>query len=77
MSKMKFKSKTTGIIFDYLPDMLLLFCSLHTTYFVDNLCCNCPLWKKKTGISCWEIVRKNPKEAAKLMGYLVIEDDNK
>lgn len=75
---MKFKSKRTGTIVYYIQDALPLFCSEHgRSGPFERSCLVCPMDKNKTGVECWRLVRTNPVEAARLMGYEVIKEEHK
>lgn len=66
---MKFKDPETGIIFSDLIGVYQLFCHRRS-------CKNCKFSNARdTKDGCWGFVYKHPKEAARLMGYEVIEDE--
>ena len=66
---MKFKDPETGTIFSDLIGVYQLFCHRHS-------CKNCKFSNARdTKDGCWGFVYKHPKEAARLMGYEVIEDE--
>lgn len=64
---MKFRSKT-GETFENTYD--------DTTFCGQYIgCINCPVGNVKLNYDCTEWVNENPHEAARLMGYEVVEDD--
>lgn len=72
---MKFKDKA-GKVYGDLRQVLMETCRTHTCTLPEgyNLP-RCPLAKATTAGSCDEWSKNNPAEAARLMGYEVIEDE--
>lgn len=65
---MKFKSPD-GRVFDNIHNAFLLYCSYHT-------CTNaCAYNEIRKGCPCGVYAEKNQREAARLMGYEIIEDE--
>lgn len=67
---MKFRSKT-GEVFDSLREASDKFCSDHDCFWRE-----CPLDKANESRACWDWIQEYPIEAARLMGYEVVEDNH-
>ena len=66
---MKFKNPETGVVFDNISAMVDTFCQLQES------CGNwCPLRVYKPVPGCRNFTNMHPKEAARLMGYEVVEE---
>ena len=67
---MKFKNPETGVVFDNISTMVDTFCQLQES-------CGdwCPLRVYKPVPGCRNFTNMHPKEAARLMGYEIVEDD--
>ena len=66
---MKFRDPKTGAVF--CPDDIE-FCGK----YAHRSCADCPIMWNRTGQRCDTWVHEHPREAARLMGYEVIEDDD-
>ena len=67
---MKFRNPETGEVFHNLQQASEAFCS---TY--DSFCQGCPIDKVNDACSCLAWIKEHPHEAARLMGYEVVEDE--
>ena len=67
---MKFRSKT-GEVFDSLREASDKFCSDHDCFWRE-----CPLDKANESRACWDWIQEYPIDAARLMGYEVVEDNH-
>lgn len=66
----KFKNPETGEVYDVLDSCFESgFCKKHDS------CSTCQIYKQKNEEMCAVWVKNNPHEAARLMGYEVIEDE--
>ena len=65
---MKFRSKT-GEVFDSLLEAADKFCLDHDCFWSK-----CPLDKANESRACWDWIQEYPIEAARLMGYEVVEN---
>lgn len=68
---MKFRNPETGEVFKNLQQASDAFCS---TY--DSYCQGCPIDKVNGGCACWDWIQEHPYEAARLMGYEVVEENS-
>lgn len=68
---MKFHNPETGKVFKNLQQASDAFCS---TY--DSYCQGCPIDKANGGCACWDWIQEHPHEAARLMGYEVVEENS-
>lgn len=68
---MKFRNPDTGEVFNNLQQASDAFCS---TY--DSYCQGCPIDKVNGGCACWDWIQEHPYEAARLMGYEVVEENS-
>lgn len=68
---MKFRNPETGEVFKNLQQASDAFCS---TY--DSYCQGCPIDKANGGCACWDWIQEHPYEAARLMGYEVVEENS-
>lgn len=68
---MKFHNPETGEVFKNLQQASDAFCS---TY--DSYCQGCPIDKANGGCACWDWIQEHPHEAARLMGYEVVEENS-
>lgn len=68
---MKFRNPETGEVFNNLQQASDAFCS---TY--DSYCQGCPIDKVNGGCACWDWIQEHPYEAARLMGYEVVEENS-
>lgn len=68
---MKFRNPETGEVFNDLQQASDAFCS---TY--DSYCQGCPIDKVNGGCACWDWIQEHPYEAARLMGYEVVEENS-
>lgn len=68
---MKFRNPETGEVFKNLQQASDAFCS---TY--DSYCQGCPIDKVNGGCACWDWIQEHPHEAARLMGYEVVEENS-
>ena len=66
---MKFKNIKTGKIYATIGDVL-------HAYKCPSPCSDCPITGNSNGQRCDTWVHEHPREAARLMGYEVIEDDD-
>lgn len=66
---MKFKSTKTGEIYATIGDVL-------NAFQCPGMCSGCPIAWHSNGQRCDTWVHEHPREAALLMGYEVIEDDD-
>ena len=66
---MKFRNPETGEVFDSLREASDKFCSDHDCFWRE-----CPLDKANESRACWDWIQEYPIEAARLMGYEVVED---
>ena len=67
---MKFRNPETGEVFDSLREASDKFCSDHDCFWRE-----CPLDKANESRACWDWIQEYPIEAARLMGYEVVEDE--
>lgn len=67
---MKFRDPETGEVFDSLREASDKFCSDRDCFWRE-----CPLDKANEGRACWDWIQEYPIEAARLMGYEVVEDE--
>ena len=65
---MKFRSKTGKILNDYV--------AFRGDFCCEYRCEDCPIGKRCTNGLCEKWVHEHPCEAARLMGYEVVEDDH-
>ena len=65
---MKFRNPETGEVFDGVVSFRGDFCCLY-------MCCDCPISRKAQNALCEKWIADHPHEAARLMGYEVMEDD--
>jgi len=68
--QMKFRNPETGEVFDSLREASDKFCSDHDCFWRE-----CPLDKANESRACWDWIQEYPIEAARLMGYEVVEDE--
>ena len=68
---MKFRNKKTGEIYD----MTSKDCS-GSGFCREILCSDCPIIKRRGGLSCRDWVLTHANMAARLMGYEVVEDED-
>lgn len=68
---MKLRNPETGEVFKNLQQASDAFCS---TY--DSYCQGCPIDKVNGGCACWDWIQEHPYEAARLMGYEVVEENS-
>lgn len=68
---MKLRNPETGEVFKNLQQASDAFCS---TY--DSYCQGCPIDKANGGCACWDWIQEHPHEAARLMGYEVVEENS-
>ena len=66
---MKFRNPETGEVFDSLREASDKFCSDHDCFWRE-----CPLDKANESRACWDWIQEYPIEAARLMGYEVVEE---
>ena len=66
---MKFHDPETGEVFDSLREASDKFCSDHDCFWRE-----CPLDKANESRACWDWIQEYPIEAARLMGYEVVDD---
>lgn len=66
---MKFRNPETGEIYENKAEGIR-FC-IKYKHCTDG----CPIFKKRGNMSCIEWTKAHPYEAARLMGYEVVEDD--
>lgn len=64
----KFRNPKTGEVFEVTDCCNKKFCAN-----IES-CSSCPIYPWKGELACAEYVNANPREAAKLMGYEVVED---
>ena len=64
---MKFRNPETGEVFDGVVSFRGDFCCLY-------MCCDCPISRKAQNALCEKWIADHPHEAARLMGYEVVED---
>lgn len=69
-NQMKFRNPETGEVFDSLREASDKFCSDHDCFWRE-----CPLDKANESRACWDWIQEYPIEAARLMGYEVVEDE--
>lgn len=65
---MKFRNPETG-------DILNDYVAFRGDFCCEYRCEDCLIWKKAQNGLCEKWVRDHPHEAARLMGYEVVEDD--
>ena len=68
---MKFKNPYTEQVFDNIQSAADEFCQENDCFWNT-----CPIEKNSRGKPCSEWIRSHPYDAAKLMGYEVVEDDH-
>ena len=68
---MKFHNPETGEVFHSLQQAADAFCLNY-----DSFCRGCPIDKANGGRDCWDWIQKHPHEAARLMGYEVVEENS-
>lgn len=66
---MKFRNPETGEVFDSLLEAADKFCLDHDCFWSK-----CPLDKANESRACWDWIQEYPIEAARLMGYEVVEE---
>ena len=67
---MKFRNPETGEVFDSLREASDKFCSDHDCFWRE-----CPLDKANESRACWDWIQEYPIEAARLMGFEMVEDE--
>lgn len=67
----KFRNPKTGEVFEVTDCCNDMFCK-----HITCCSCNCPIYTHKGASQCADYVNEHPYEAAKLMGYEVVEDSN-
>lgn len=65
----KFRNPKTGEVFEVTDCCNDMFCK-----HITCCSCNCPIYTHKGASQCADYVNEHPYEAAKLMGYEVVED---
>jgi hypothetical protein len=68
---MKFRNPETGEVFNNLQQALEAFCSNY-----DSFCQGCPIDKVNDARSCQAWIQEHPHEAARLMGFEVVEENS-
>ena len=68
---MKFRNPDTGEIFNNLQQAADVFCLNY-----DSYCQGCPIDKANGGRACRDWIQEHPHEAARLMGYEVVEENS-
>lgn len=68
---MKFRNPETGEVFNNLQQAADVFCLNY-----DSYCQGCPIDKVNGGCACWDWIQEHPYEAARLMGYEVVEENS-
>lgn len=66
----KFKNPKTGEVFEVTDCCNDMFCK-----HITCCSCNCPIYTHKGASQCADYVNEHPYEAAKLMGYEVVEEN--
>lgn len=68
---MKFRNPETGEVFNNLQQAADVFCLNY-----DSYCQGCPIDKANGGRACRDWIQEHPYEAARLMGYEVVEENS-
>ena len=66
---MKFRDPETGEVYQNI-------CDAYVAFRCPCFCYECPLTKERGAMECNDWVMENPVEAARLMGYEMVEDDS-